>query len=113
VALFTDCMHMLDHFFGQRFLVSSLARQFQEKHGSDYDVRIDTSPAYIETPDFPSAYVIAEFMLNLLPVPDPPPRRALEEYARAHFERPNGSRFDFLAIRTSSKSRNAIDAGYP
>ena len=100
----TDCMHMLDHFLGQRFVVSSLAWQFQEERGSDYDVRIDTSPAQIETPDFPSAYVIAEFMLNLLPIPDPPPQRALEEYVRAHFELPNGSfRFscdqDFIQIR--------------
>ena len=100
----TDCMHMLDHFLGQRFLVSSLARQFQAEHGRDYAVRIDTSPAQIETPNFPSAYVIAEFMLNLLPVPNPPPRRALEEYVRAHFERSNATfRFscdqDFVQIR--------------
>jgi SAM-dependent methyltransferase len=102
----TDCMKMLDHFFGKRFLVSSLARRFQEEHRSSYDLRIDTSPAKIETPDFPSAYVIAEFMLNLLPISQPPPRRALENYVRAHFERPNGSfRFscdqDFIQIRKS------------
>ena len=100
----TDCMHMLNHFLGQRFLVSSLARQFQEEHRGHYDLRIDTSPAKIETLDFPSAYVIAEFMLNLLPLPHPPPRRALEDYVRAHFERPDGSfRFscdqDFFQIR--------------
>ena len=100
----TDCMRMLDHFLGQRFLVSSLARQFQEERGSSYEVRIDTKPAQIETLDFPSAYVIAEFMLNLLPVRNPPPRRALEEYLRAHFVRPDGSfRFscdqDFIQIR--------------
>ena len=100
----TDCMNMLDHFLGKRFLVSSLARQFQEERGSSYDLRIDTSPAKIETPDFPSAYLIAEFMLNLLPIPHPPPERALEDYVRAHFERPDGSfRFscdqDFIQIR--------------
>jgi hypothetical protein len=95
---------MLDYFLGQRFLVSSLARQFQEDRGSNYEVQIDTTPAQIETLDFPSAYVIAEFMLNLLPVRDPPPQRALEEYVRARFERPDGSfRFscdqDFIQIR--------------
>ena len=100
----TDCMQMLDHFLGRRFLVSSLARQFQEERRSSHDLRIDTSPAQIETPDFPSAYVIAEFMLNLLPIPHPPPQRALEDYVRAHFERSNGSfRFscdqDFIQIR--------------
>ena len=99
----TDCMHMLDHFLGQRFVVSSLARQFQQARPGSYELQIDTSPAQIETPDFRSAYVIAEFMLNLLPIPDPPPQRALEDYVRAHFERPNGSfRFscdqDFVQI---------------
>src|SRR5262249_54855491 len=100
----TDCMRMLDHFFGKRFLLSSLARQFREEHPVAYDVRIDTSPASIETADFRSTYVIAEFMLNLLPIPQPPRRRDLEEYVRAHFERPDGSfRFscdqDFVQIR--------------
>jgi len=100
----TDCMNMLDHFLGKRFLVPSLARQFRESHRSSYDLRIDTSPAKIETPDFPSAYVIAEFMLNLLPIPSPPSRRALGDYVRAQFERPDGAfRFscdqDFIQIR--------------
>ena len=58
----------------------------------------------IETRDFSAAYAIAEFMLNLLPLPDPPQRRALEDYVRAHFARPDGSfRFscdqDFIQIR--------------
>jgi hypothetical protein len=100
----TDCMRMLNHFLGRRFLVSLLARQFQEERPGSYDVQIDTSSAQIETPDFRAAYAIAEFMLNLLPLPDPPPRRALENYVRAHFECPNGSfRFscdqDFIQIR--------------
>ena len=100
----TDCMRMLNHFLGQRFLVSSLARQFREERSGSYDVQIDTSPAQIETREFPAAYVVAEFMLNLLPLPDPPARLALEEYVRAHFERPDGSfRFscdqDFIQIR--------------
>ena len=103
----TDCMRMLNHFLGRRFLVSSLARQFQEEHPEAYELQIDTNPARIETSDFRAAYVIAEFMLNLLPLPDPPPGRALEDYVRAHFERPDGSfRFscdqDFIQIRRSA-----------
>ena len=103
----TDCMRMLEHFFGRRFLVSSLARQFEEECGGAYQVLIETVPAHVETPDFPSAYAIAEFMLNLLPMPDPPVRHALEEYVRARFQRPNGSfRFscdqDFVQIRKRS-----------
>ena len=97
-------MQMLNHFLGRRFLVSSLARQFQEARPGSYAVQIDTSPARIETPDFRPAYVIAEFMLNLLPMQNPPAQRALEDYVRAHFERPDGSfRFscdqDFIQIR--------------
>jgi SAM-dependent methyltransferase len=100
----TDCMKMLDHFRGRRFLVSSLVTQFHEERRSSYDLRIDTTPAKIETPDFPSAYVIAEFMLNLLPIPHPPAQCALADYVRTHFERPDGSfRFscdqDFIQIR--------------
>ena len=100
----TDCMRMLNHFLGRRFLVSSLARRFLEEHSGSYDVQIDTSAAQIETRDFSAAYVIAEFMLNLLPLPDPPQRRALDDYVRAHFARPDGSfRFscdqDFIQIR--------------
>ena len=100
----TDCMSMLDHFLGRRFLVSSLARQYQEERRSSYDLRIDTTPATIETSDFSSAYAIAEFMLNLLPIPRPPAQRALADYVRAHFARPDGPyRFscdqDFIQIR--------------
>ncbi len=99
----TDCMRMLEHFFGRRFLLSSLARQFEEECGGAYQVRVETVSAHVETRDFPSAYAIAEFMLNLLPIPDPPARHALEDYVRARFERPDGSfRFscdqDFVQI---------------
>ena len=100
----TDCMRMLDHFFGQRFLVSSMARQFEQQCGGVYQVLLETIPAHVETSDFPSAYAIAEFMLNLLPMSDPPARHALEEYVRAQFHRSDGSfRFscnqDFVQIR--------------
>ena len=96
-------MRMLEHFFGRRFLLSSLARQFEEECGGAYQVRVETVSAHVETRDFPSAYAIAEFMLNLLPIPDPPARHALEDYVRARFERPDGSfRFscdqDFVQI---------------
>ncbi|HEX9379337.1 MAG TPA: hypothetical protein VF872_07080, partial [Gaiellaceae bacterium] len=71
--------------------------------GESYQVLVETVPAQIETTDFASAYTIAEFMLNLLPISDPPARGALEEYVRARFERGKGSfRFscdqDFVQI---------------
>jgi len=99
----TDCMRMLEHFFGRRFLLASFARQFQKGCGESYQVLVETVPAQIETTDFASAYTIAEFMLNLLPISDPPARGALEEYVGAHFARAKGSfRFscdqDFVQI---------------
>jgi hypothetical protein len=99
----TDCMRMLDHFLGRRFPLSALARQFQAERGGSYEVLIETVPAKIETSDLASAYAVAEFMLNLLPMPDPPARDSLEKYVHAHFERPDGSfRFscdqDFVQI---------------
>ena len=99
----TDCMRMLQHFFGRRFLVSSLARQFEAERAGLCQVRIETVPAQVMTPDFGSAYAIADFMLNLLPLPDPPSRDDLGEYVRANFERVDGSfRFscnqDFVQI---------------
>jgi hypothetical protein len=48
--------------------------------------------------------VVAEFMLNLLPIPKPPTRQALKEYIRGHFSVGKGGfRFschqDFLVVR--------------
>jgi hypothetical protein len=60
--------------------------------------------AEVTMPDLASAYTIAEFMLNLLPMPNPPARAALEEHIGKHFTQPNGGfRFschqDSLVIR--------------
>jgi hypothetical protein len=58
----------------------------------------------VTAPDLASAYVIAEFMLNLVPLPNPPARSAVEAYLGQHFARPEGGfRFschqDFVVIR--------------
>src|SRR5439155_1439083 len=100
----TDCMRMLEHFFGRRFLLASFARQFQKGCGESYQVLVETVPAQIETTDFASAYTIAEFMLNLLPISDPPARGALEEYVRARFERAKGS-FRFSCDQAAGRAR--------
>jgi trans-aconitate methyltransferase len=99
----TECMRLLEHFHGRRFQLSELARRFEAQHGRDYRVEIATVAAQVKTADFESAYIVAEFMLNLLPLPQPP-RRSLEDYVRRHFADPAGGfRFscdqDFLTIR--------------
>lgn len=100
----TDCMQMLGHFFGHRFDLSELASRFEALRGRHYRVEIVTVPAQVATADFDSAFIVAEFMLNLLPMPHPPPGRILEEYVRKHFASSRvGFRFscdqDFLTIR--------------
>ena len=100
----SDCMQMLQHFFGRRFDLTPLARAFQGEKGERYEVAIETVPAHVTTLDFDSAYTVAELMLNALPMSNPPARSDLEEYVRRHFTcREGGFRFscdqDFLQIR--------------
>jgi hypothetical protein len=102
----TDCMRMLDHFCGHRFNLSTLAEMLRAKHGARYKTDIIRNDAHVETRDFESAYIIAEFMLNLLPLSAPPAVAALESYIRSHFEPVgHGYRFschqDFLHITSS------------
>jgi len=100
----TDCMRMLDEFLGRRFDLSALATEFEAAQRQRFLVERKVVPAHVTTSDLATAYVIAEFMLNLLPMSRPPDRRALEEYVKTHFAAPGGGfRFschqDFLTIR--------------
>jgi hypothetical protein len=99
----TACMAMLDHFFGHRFDLHQLAQTFREKHGDRYDVVVTLDPAHVETNDPASAYAIAEFMLNLLPISAPPARQDVEDYLAKHCATDGTYRLsahqDFLQIR--------------
>jgi SAM-dependent methyltransferase len=100
----TDCMRMLEAFLGRRFDLAVLGQEFSRDHGRDYQVERELVDAHVTAPDLARALIIAEFMLNLLPMPNPPRRSALEEYVRKHFADPRGGfRFschqDFLIIR--------------
>jgi hypothetical protein len=100
----TACMAMLDHFFGHRFDLHQLAQAFREKHGNRYDVAITLDPAHVETSELASAYAIAEFMLNLLPISRPPARQDVEDYLAKHCCLNDGTyrlsvHQDFLQIR--------------
>lgn len=105
----TDCMRMLYAFRGQRFDLEPLACEFTAAHGQQFLVERELVESHVTTPDLPSAYTIAEFMLNLLPLPEPPARRALEDYVQAEFATPGGGyRFschqDFLVIRRRGRA---------
>ncbi len=104
----TDCMGMLKYFHKKSFDLNELAKNFKKKYGVKYDVRVDTMESHIRTKDFNSAYTVAEFMMNLLPMPEPPVRAHLEEYVEKNFAIGGGNyRFschqDFLQIKLKKK----------
>jgi len=98
----TDCMQMLRHFFRHSFNLSDLAEQFKSKFGSRYHVAMETVPSYVTTKGKAVAYTVAEFMMNLLPMPEPPAREELEAYVVNKFTSNGGYQFschqDFLEI---------------
>ena len=103
----TDFIQMIDHFLGKRFDLSPLAAQFQEKKGRDYFVKVDTVQAHFTPPDLSSAYMVAEFMLNLFPITKLPSRREIEEYVSKKYKAPQGGyrlscHQDILSIQSQS-----------
>jgi len=100
----TDCMTMLEHFFGHRFDLCGLGDAFRARHGDRYDVTTTLDPAHVETSESAAAYTVAEFMLNLLPISQPPARHDLEAYVATNFAASDGTHRlsvhqDFLQIR--------------
>jgi Methyltransferase domain len=100
----TGCMNMLHHFFEHRFELCHVADMLRQKHGGRYEVRTTLDPAHVETSDFASAYAVVEFMLNLLPIDQPPKRQDVETYIATHFATADGGyripvHQDFVEIR--------------
>jgi ubiquinone/menaquinone biosynthesis C-methylase UbiE len=100
----SGCMNMVHHFFGHRFELRRTADAFRAKHGDRYDVVTTVDPAHVDTPDLAKAYAVAEFMLNLLDIDQPPTKQEVEAYVQAQFARPGGGyripvHQDFLLIR--------------
>jgi hypothetical protein len=112
----TGCMAMLEHFFGHRFNLTALADAFRAKHQDRYEVVVTVDPAHVDVPDARSAFTVAEFILNLLPISTPPSRQDVEVYLAQHFATSQGSyRFpvhqDFLQICPRSNSGTSSKAG--
>lgn len=100
----TDCMAMLEHFFNQRYDLKEISSQFSKKYENHYNIKFERESAYVETNDFNTAYLIAEFMLNLVPFKNPPTREEFENYIQFNFKTAdNKYRFschqDFLQIQ--------------
>ncbi len=99
----TDCMNMLRHFTGEEFNLRETARSFADENQDEFDLRIDTIEAHVNTDSFKVAYIICEFILNDLPLACPPSRAALECYVNNNFSFDGRYRFschqDFLRIQ--------------
>lgn len=91
----TDCMRMVDHFIGGRFGLKALSATAETSPGGPYQVRLQTVPARIRTDGLPTACDVAEFVLNVLPMADPPAWADLEEYVARHFAPPGGGGYEF------------------
>lgn len=103
----SDCMHMVDHFIGGRFGLRELCATAESVPGGPWRVRLDTVPARIRAEDLPTACRIAEFILNVLPMTDPPAWTDVEAYVATHFARPDGGYEmscdqDFLRVESAS-----------
>lgn len=99
----SDCMRMVDHFIGRPLDLRELAAVADSLPGGPYDVRLDTVEAHIRTDDLPTACEVAEFILNVLPMPNPPLWSDLEAYVASRFARQGeGYRYschqDFLRV---------------
>jgi hypothetical protein len=108
----SGCMNMVNHFFGHRFELRRTADTFRTKHGNQYDVVTVLDPAHVETPDLSKAYVIAEFMLNLLNIQRAPTRQEVEAYLKTNFTTREGIyripvHQDFLQISHRAKVAEA------
>ena len=99
----SDCMRMLRHFLKRSFNLNDVAQRFKTKHPGRYQVHMRTVPSQIAAPDLETAFRVAEFMLNLLPLQDPPSSEDVRAYVASQFAAAGGGyRFsctqDFLEI---------------
>ncbi|MCB0418571.1 MAG: class I SAM-dependent methyltransferase [Bdellovibrionales bacterium] len=100
----TDCMRMVEYLYQDHFDLSSLAQRFDIFAGHRYRQDLRTLPSMIEAPDEDTAYTIAEFVLNVVPMREPVPRDLLLDHVNRFFRGPDGLyRFscdqDFLVIQ--------------
>jgi hypothetical protein len=94
----------LAHFQGRCVDLVPFSRTLASTLPGPFEVTLERVPAQVRTPDLASAYTVAEFMLNLLPLQGAVERAALEAYLQRHCA-VSGGGFrlsvdqDFLTIR--------------
>jgi SAM-dependent methyltransferase len=104
----TDCMKMVRFFSGGRLDLGELCGTAESAPGGKFTASVDTVPAQIRADDLATACAVAEFMLNVLPLPTPPRWVDLERYVDEHFRRESRYVFscdqDFLRIERDVQS---------
>lgn len=99
----SDCMRLVERFHGRRFSLRELADEFRAQHGQRFALGLETVESFVTTATLTTACAVAEFMLNLLPLPEPPLASDVEAFVRKEFAASSVYRFsctqDFLAIR--------------
>ncbi|HEX7379018.1 MAG TPA: class I SAM-dependent methyltransferase [Pirellulales bacterium] len=86
----SDCMRMVNHFVGRRINLQDLAGSIDARQAEQYEVGLDTVEASIRTADLRTACEVAEFILNVMPMSDPPAWGDLERYVAERFASPDG-----------------------
>lgn len=81
----TDCMKMYREFYNHRFLIAPLAEDLK-KANPNLKVSVERVESWIETRDAESAYRIAEFVLNLIPMEIIVPEQHVKNYVEKHFK---------------------------
>jgi len=76
----TDCMNLLHRFRGLRYDLAAAGEMFRAARGDEFDVRRLTDAACIAVGDLDTACRIAEFLLNVGPMTDPPPMTEVREH---------------------------------
>ena len=99
-----DCSQVVSHFQGQCVDLVPFGRKVESALAERFEVKLERVPAQVRTGDLSTAYTVAEFMLNLLPLQRPVRRGEVETYLQQHCAVPgNGFRLsldqDFLTMR--------------
>ena len=99
----SDCMQMLRYFLHDSFDLSELRDTAARLKIDGLQVSLETVSANIQADDLSTASDVAEFILNVLPMPNPPRRQDLERYVQQHFWRGEQYSYscdqDFLVIK--------------
>jgi hypothetical protein len=81
----TDCMEMVRHFTGQSFDLSELVPLLNDLEGGPYNAKLERVQATIKADDLQTACQVAEFVLNVLPIPEDLTWFELEQYVEDRF----------------------------